>query len=164
MFRAHGVATVSIADIMSEVGLTVGGFYRHFESKEVLVSEAIGEASLQATAAMERVAARADGKSCFRELVAFYLAQPHRQHPERGCPLPSLALDSARGSPANKQEFRKAVLAVVAQVQKARRDHDRTASLHAVAALVGAMVLSRAIDGDALADEIVDAVKNSLSS
>ena len=79
LFRARGIAEVSVADVMEAVGMTVGGFYRHFDSKEDLVAAAIERASLETVARGAKQAPTAR--------VAAYLSMDHRDHPEGGCPI-----------------------------------------------------------------------------
>src|SRR5216110_1348387 len=89
LFRARGIDATSVADVMSALGLTVGGFYRHFDSKEALVTEAIDAASRETT---ERQLAtsgpRAGGQEVeLLSLLDRYLSHGHRQHAGQGCPV-----------------------------------------------------------------------------
>src|SRR3954449_7071426 len=86
LFRARGIAAVSVADVMGALGLTVGGFYRHFESKDALVAEAIEEASVQTTRAKN---VRTDGAA----ILAGYLSRSHVDSPGVGCPVAALATE-----------------------------------------------------------------------
>src|SRR5262252_8101056 len=96
MFRSRGIDATSVADVMSAVGLTVGGFYRHFESKDALVVEAIERAS-------HEVAARGPGG------LDNYLSDAHRRHPGRGCPVAALCSEVARESKATRAAFKDAL-------------------------------------------------------
>src|SRR3954471_1928749 len=84
LFRERGIEAVSVADVMAEVGLTAGGFYRHFESKEALATEACAEGFAQSGLG------RQPGNSP-AALLRHYLSKGHRDAPSAGCPLPSLA-------------------------------------------------------------------------
>src|SRR5439155_6664982 len=90
LFRAHGIAAVSVADIMGSLGLTVGGFYRHFASKESLVAEAIEAASLETTGRHDAAARDADVARRATVLLEGYLSNAHRAHPDHGCPVAAL--------------------------------------------------------------------------
>jgi len=94
LFRARGIDATSVADVMSAAGLTVGGFYRHFESKEDLVAEAIDAASRETT---DRHLARSAWKDDNNLLALFdtYLSDGHRRHPGLGCPVAALCSEAA---------------------------------------------------------------------
>ncbi len=109
LFRARGIAPVSVADVMGALGLTVGGFYRHFASKEALVAEAIEAASLETVARhgpTERGAARGRRASA---LLDAYLSHAHRDHPEHGCPVAALCSEVAHEGPSTKEAFTRAL-------------------------------------------------------
>jgi TetR/AcrR family transcriptional repressor of nem operon len=149
MFRARGIEATSVADVMSAVGLTVGGFYRHFESKEALVAEAIERAS--------------------QEVAAYgldsYLSEAHRRHPGRGCPVAALCSEVAHGSKATKTAFTGALeslLTSVGAAMPARTRKDRRQMLFSASAAVGALVLARATHDESLAGEILSAVREYL--
>ena len=92
LFRERGAAGVSVADVMAEAGLTHGGFYKQFASKEALVAEAVG----QAFAEQARALAEAGDRDAF---VAAYLSPAHRDSPGDGCPSAALGGDLARAEP-----------------------------------------------------------------
>ena len=89
LFRQRGIEAISVADVMAQVGLTAGGFYRHFESKEALAKEACAEAFAQSGLA------RQPGSSP-GAILRRYLSKAHRDAPSAGCPLPALASDMPR--------------------------------------------------------------------
>src|ERR1051325_3266630 len=149
MFRARGIDATSVADVMSAVGLTVGGFYRHFESKEALVAEAIERAS-------HEVAAHG---------LDSYLSDAHRRHPGRGCPVAALCSEVAHGSKATKNAFTGALERLLGSVgaampRSARSDRRRV--LFSASAAVVALVLARATHDESLAGEILSAVREQL--
>src|SRR5262249_21805838 len=134
LFRARGIDAVSIADVMGEVGLTVGGFYKHFDSKEALVAEAIERASLQSST-------KARGTA--EEVLRAYLSWAHRAHPDRGCPVAALCSEVGHQSARTKRAFTRALERFVAQVAALLPDKSREQQLHATAAVVGGLVLAR---------------------
>src|SRR6266853_6352205 len=94
-FREEGLAGIGIADLMKEAGLTVGGFYKHFKSRDDLVAEAIGSALGVWKRQVD--AAASDGPPVtYESLVDEYLSEAHRNHPGTGCPVGALAGDIAR--------------------------------------------------------------------
>src|SRR6478736_1112796 len=103
--RRHGYAGVGVADVMKEAGLTHGGFYAHFDSRDALLVEALERAGRESgeavTRALERRAAK--GVSAFRALVEAYLGDEHLASLETGCPVAALACDIPRQSDAVRE-------------------------------------------------------------
>ena len=96
-FREKGLEGVGIADLMKEVGLTVGGFYKHFDSRDELVVEALRSAC--GTWRRQSDAAASGGPPLsYATLVDDYLSEAHREHPGSGCPIGALAGEIARSS------------------------------------------------------------------
>jgi TetR/AcrR family transcriptional repressor of nem operon len=148
LFRERGAAGVSVADVMAEAGLTHGGFYKHFASKEALLAEAVGEAFSQQ--------ARRSGET--RDaFVARYLSPEHRDSPGDGCPTAGFGVDLARAEPdaPARAAFAEGVAAY------AHRLGDDLATL---STMVGAIVLARATAGTDLSDEILRAARERLAS
>src|ERR1044071_3191342 len=96
--RRHGYAGVGVADVMKEAGLTHGGFYAHFKSRDELLVEALARAGSDSSANIARAAEarRARGVSAFRAFVDSYLSDAHLQSMESGCPVAALGSDMAR--------------------------------------------------------------------
>jgi len=156
LFRGRGIASVSIADVMGSLGLTVGGFYRHFGSKEALVAEAIDAASLETTRSQDREASAA---------LDSYLSNQHRARADLGCPVAALCSEAGHEGRSTKQAFTVALRRLIDEVAGffgtgTKQEHDD--ALFSAAALVGALVLSRATVDDALARRILGAVKRGL--
>src|SRR5712671_1113823 len=85
-FREHGIAATGLADFMKAAGLTHGGFYRHFESKDQLVAEACSAAIATMTERVASSASRKRGRKGLEAVVAHYLSTEHRDNPRDGCP------------------------------------------------------------------------------
>jgi TetR/AcrR family transcriptional repressor of nem operon len=151
LFRARGIDAVSIADVMGELGLTVGGFYKHFESKDALVAEAIELASRKTTTK----------SGSAEEAVRGYLSLAHRAQPGRGCPVAALCSEAGRQPASTRRAFTEALEGLLTQVA-ALFPHCRQEQLHTVAALVGGLVLARATNDEKLAKELLDAVAEEL--
>lgn len=147
LFRAKGIAAVSVADVMAECGLTVGGFYRHFDSKESLAAEAIELASVHATA----------GELTAEQLVNTYVSVEHAQHPEVGCPVAALCSEIHREHGEPRKAFDSALERMIGQIP-----YGRTDALTMAATAVGAIVLARAATDERQAKEIIDAARNEL--
>src|SRR5262245_57591912 len=129
-FREHGIAATGLADFMKAAGLTHGGFYRHFESKDQLVAEACSAAIATMT---ERVASSASRKRGWKGLetaVADYLSTEHRDNPRDGCPLAALGGEMARADTQTRAAatagFLKLVDALAGGVAEGTQDEERT--------------------------------------
>jgi len=147
--RAGGPERVAVAGVMAEAGLTHGGFYAHFASKDELIAAAIDAAFADA---LRQFAALTDGKPPGAALVAyvdFYLSPAHRDQPERGCPLPSLAADLPRLAPAARRAFGSGLAGVIdamASLLSALGHVDAVPlATSIVSELAGALALSRAV-------------------
>jgi len=159
LFRQHGVGKVSVADLMQESGMTVGGFYKHFASKEALVAEVCGLAFTQSARTWDKVLARADAAASPRpaELVRGYLAN---HTPERRCPI--LAFAPAAGvSP--EQAYQDGAQELFAKfVCEARGVDDspegRQRAMLLFAAMVGARLLNQATGNAAWVQEMEAAI------
>jgi TetR/AcrR family transcriptional repressor of nem operon len=162
LIRRQGIGAVSVADILGELGLTVGGFYRHFADKEALIAEAIEAASLETT---DQHRGRATGQpqpALARALIEGYLSPGHRDHPEAGCPVAALCSEVAHEGELAKEAFGKAfgrLLEISALLIPGSSPAARDLRLQTAAAIVGALVLSRAVPDARLADEILAAVR-----
>lgn len=130
--RKGGLADTSVADIMQRAGLTHGGFYAHFKSKDDLVSEAYTLASLSV--------ANSDGANA-------YLAKGHMLHPEIGCPVAALGTEMVRGSAKVRRAFGDGIrrrLKRLAARFEGQPDSEIKAS-GALACMVGAMIIARGL-------------------
>jgi TetR/AcrR family transcriptional repressor of nem operon len=94
--RAGGLEGAAVAAVMRDTGLTHGGFYKHFRSKEDLLLESLGEAFREITASLIRAAEQSRPESAWKAIVKAYLSPEHCDHPECGCPLAALAPELAR--------------------------------------------------------------------
>lgn len=166
-FRARGFEGSTVADIMTAAGLTHGGFYGHFASKADLETEASAAALAPAAARWSSVIEESPDDA-LESIVEGYLSARHRDSPATGCVFAALAPEASRGSTPLRRAFtaglttRLDLLARVmtGQSKKARREQ----AIATMAALVGAIVLARAVEEPHLADEILDAVRGALVS
>jgi TetR/AcrR family transcriptional repressor of nem operon len=163
-FREKGIAGVGVAELMHSAGLTHGGFYAHFASKDALVEEACRH-GIEATVEMlEFRAAQAAPGDALRTIVRSYLSRAHRDDPARGCIMPSLASEVARHGGATRAAFTEQLerlAAVIARHLPGDSDAVRRRRALAIASgLVGAITLARAVDDPVLSDEILEAARS----
>lgn len=164
--RAKGPDNVGVAGVMARAGLTHGGFYAHFPSKDALVKEAVGTMFADARARTEGIDASGDPRAVLRAYVDFYLSAKHRDGRDRGCPLPTLSGDFARSQPATRERFGAGVEGIagrlgllLGQLGQA----DPLAEAYALLAqLVGGVALSRAVGDPALSDALLAATHGSI--
>ena len=148
-FRAEGVAAIGVGDVMGRAGLTHGGFYAHFESKEQLVAAALRYASGQTTRAFDRTAASA-GDRALDAVIDGYLDPAHLAHPERGCVVASLGPEAARGPRGVKRSLGQSIRARLDRLRKlmpaslSKRARDEKAA-GAFACMVGGLILARGL-------------------
>lgn len=150
--RRAGYRGVGVADIMKEAGLTHGGFYAHFASRDALMVEAMERAGRENQAALGEAIERrvARGSSRFAALVAAYLHDTHLDSAEEGCVVAALASEMARQDEAVRDEARRRVAALVNLVVSALSASATAARADVIAAtMVGALQLARTLGGKA---------------
>jgi TetR/AcrR family transcriptional repressor of nem operon len=165
LFRAKGFDGIGVADIMKAADLTHGGFYGHFATKDDLVAQASRRTMAQAATNWARVVTEAP-EHPYAALLQHYLTQRHRDDPGHGCGFAALCNDAARSGKAVHDAFTEGLeplLDILAQSMPGRtRAVRRRKAVAAMAALVGAVSLARAVGDPALSDEIIHAVKQEL--
>lgn len=167
LFRSRGFGGVALADIMKAADLTHGGFYGHFDSKDDLIAQASARSMAHAAANWSKVVAAAPGAP-YAALLRHYLSPRHRDDPGRGCAFAALGGDAARcGKPVRDafagglEPLIDILAGVTAGQSKAVR---RRKAIAALAELVGALILARAVGDATLSDEILDAARRELSA
>lgn len=161
LLRERGFEGIGVADIMKAAGLTHGGFYRNFTSKDDLATQATERAASTMRAAMSAGLAQFPDEP-FRALVEHYVSQNHRENLGSGCILPALATDAARrDNPALQAVFAAVIQDYLDQLAKLAPTMPETARARhpgaILAEMVGAIILSRVAD-DEMADLLMDAV------
>lgn len=160
-FRKHGFDGVNVSDIMRGAGLTHGGFYNYFASKNDLAVQACDlELKLQAEK-LRALTGGAGGLACYFER---YLTPKNRDAPEQACLFPSLAGDVARQPEAVRSAFTAGLEDYVAAMAEIKEGPKREETLTIISTLVGAMVLARAVNDAALSDGILDAAQAALKA
>lgn len=156
-FRAEGVDAVGLANLMGSLGLTVGGFYSHFESKQALVTETCNDSFGRTNAAFEKlVQSTPEGKKLFT-LVDAYLSQFHRDAPEQGCLASANGAELARHPDETRNAFTKQLNAWIAVIDAAMKADGLSGDAEGLAAImVGAMTLARAVSDPALSGSFLE--------
>ncbi|MCC7126556.1 MAG: TetR family transcriptional regulator [Acidobacteria bacterium] len=164
LFRERGVDAVTIAEVMSAAGLTHGGFYGHFPSKEALAASACAAAFDASREKWQRRIADAGSPASARQRIAAgYLAPANQKPGTATCPTVTLASDAARAEAAHP--LRLAYVAGVSRQVKTLADlgesgaRSRADACVQLAAMVGALLLARATHGDRIGREIAAAVR-----
>ncbi len=164
--RAEGPHRIAVAGVMAKAGLTHGGFYAHFASKEDLIAAAIGQMFEEAGARFDRETGALEPAQGLAAYIDFYLSRTHRDASGQGCPLPALAADLPRMTPDARARFaagRDGLAQRTAGLLKqlGRPDPDLLAD-SVVAELVGALSLARAEPDPARSDQILKSSRRML--
>jgi TetR/AcrR family transcriptional regulator, transcriptional repressor for nem operon len=166
-FRRNGIHATGLNEVMAAAGLTRGGFYRHFQSKERLVAEACAAGMESFTAKAEAAACRSEGKNLLEALVESYLAINHRDGRSGGCPLAGLGSELARADEdtraAISAEFLKLVDLLAKHSRRRKPEQAKSDALFALSAMVGAVTLSRIVTDPDLSEAILSDTKRLLA-
>jgi len=150
LFRDKGFDAVSVAEVMKAAGLTHGGFYGHFSSKDDLIAQTL----------VHVLAADSAQGGDFRAYVNAYLATGHRDNAAGGCPTAGLAAAIRHQTPAARSAMTEGLRSQIDRFGKALPELDaadrRRAAIGSWAAMVGAVILARAVDDPTLSDEILE--------
>lgn len=163
--RRNGYAGVGVADVMKAAGLTHGGFYAHFESRDALIAEAIERAGRDTGAAMKRRidTSRARGESPLRALVESYLSEAHLKDAESGCVVAALGSEMPRQSPMLLAPSAERVRRLIGLVQQALPEGAPTDQAMAIAGtLVGSLQLARTLGVNAHGRAMLAAARHAL--
>jgi TetR/AcrR family transcriptional repressor of nem operon len=158
-FRERGLEGIGVADVMKEAGVTVGGFYKHFGSRDELVVEALATAFKDLDVWEERTPDMA-------HLLQNYLTEAHRDAPGTGCAMGALLGDITRGSKSARalytERVKRSLPFFSALLPSSHRSDKRRRALLILSALLGALNLSRAVSDPNLSREILDGVRDEL--
>jgi len=161
LFRQYGIDGVGVDAIMHAAGLTHGGFYGHFPSKEALVAEVCNGALARSAARWERISQEGDPADALRQIVGRYLDPAHVAATESGCVLATLGPEVAR-RPEARTGMTKPVGAMLAALERCMPNASQEQAKATLSAMVGAVVLARLADDPAMADGFLDAVKHAV--
>lgn len=163
--RRNGFDGVGVADVMKEAGLTHGGFYAHFASREAMLAEAMVHAGRDSAANLSQggEARQARGVSALRALIEGYLSDSHLSRVESGCPVAALLSEMPRQSGELRDAAEARVLALVETVRKALpAPRAKDEALVVASTLVGALQLARALGANAKGRAALAAARASL--
>ena len=157
--RKEGVGASGVAALMARAGLTHGGFYSHFSSKDALVEEALRDAIEQVRAWIAAVAETEDNK--FEAVVRAYLSASHRDNPETGCVAASLAPEIGSHSPVVRKMFTISIVEHIDMLASllpasATPEARRSVATAIISGTIGMMQLARAVDDEELSERILE--------
>ena len=165
--RRSGYSGTGVAEIMKDAGLTHGGFYAHFASRETMLAEAADRAGAEGVAVVARAAAAAPPKRALRAMLEAYLSTEHVERMETGCAVAALGSDMPRQAPAVRRAATRRIKEMIDLVARQSPDwgqpgaHER--ALATVATMVGALLLARAVDDPKLSDALREAALEHLT-
>jgi len=158
--RRSGYDGTGVADIMKEAGLTHGGFYSHFPSREAMLAEAARRACAESAAAAAEVVSSAPSGQTLASLLGAYLSKEHLERIDVGCPLAALGSETSRQVPEVRRAATRHVKEMIDLIARQSPDWGRPAAheraMVTVATMVGALMLSRAVDEPGLSDSLRD--------
>ena len=159
--RERGAASLGVAELMKEAGLTHGGFYAHFPSRDALISEAFAHAMQQTTGRWRKRAEREPEGKRLAAIVNGYLTTEHRDDVGNGCALPSLGIEVSRANPKTRKAFatrlEDMITMVVEQLPELPAKTARREAIGIISTMMGAMILARAAGTSEFSDEILSA-------
>jgi TetR/AcrR family transcriptional repressor of nem operon len=164
--REKGAHGVGVADLMKEAGLTHGGFYAHFDSREALVIEAFAHAMDRSTERWRKLGEQTPPEKRLATIVESYLTPVHRDDPGHGCSIPALAAEIARESPKTRKAFaaklEQMIDMLAAQIPDVPRKAARQQAMSTIATMMGTLVLARVAGSGEFSDEILDAGRDAV--
>jgi TetR/AcrR family transcriptional repressor of nem operon len=163
LFRKRGIDAVGVDAIMHAAGLTHGGFYAHFASKEALVAEVSAASLARAAARWERISQEDDSRTALAKIVEAYLDPAHIAASEQGCMLTTLGPEVARRI-ASRPAITDSVRRMADALARCLPGQDRRNALATLSGMVGAVVLARLSDDPEFADELLAATKQAACS
>jgi len=156
--RRSGYNGTGVADIMRDAGLTHGGFYAHFDSREAMLAEAADRAGAESVATLERISAAAPREKALQALMRAYLSKEHLEGVESGCPMAAVGSEMPRQAPevrrAATRRIKEAIDLVARQLPDWGKPTAHEQALATLSIMVGALVLARAVDDPKLSDAL----------
>ena len=153
LFRERGFENVSLGEVMKAAGLTHGAFYAHFDSKEELQAAAVAYGQKVSLGRAQR----SNNKKSKRSFADRYLSRWHRDNPGDGCTMAALAQEVARSTPELKAAFEQGLEEILPAIGGERKE-----AIFQVAAMIGGVILARAVQDPRLSDEILESVRKKL--
>jgi TetR/AcrR family transcriptional repressor of nem operon len=164
--REKGAHGIGVADLMKDAGLTHGGFYAHFDSREALVIEAFADAMDRSTERWRKLAEQTPLDKRLAMIVNSYLTPVHRDDPGHGCAIPTLGAEIARESPKTRKAFaaklEQMIEMLATQIPDVSRKAARKQAMAAIATMMGTLVLARVAGNGEFSDEILGAGRDAV--
>jgi TetR/AcrR family transcriptional repressor of nem operon len=159
--REKGAHGIGVADLMKDAGLTHGGFYAHFDSREALVIEAFADAMDRSTDRWRKLAEQTPPEKRLAFIVESYLTPVHRDDPGHGCAIPALSAEIARESPKTRKAFaarlEQMIDMIAEQMPDLPRKTARKQAMASLATMMGTLVLARVAGNGEFSDDILGA-------
>jgi TetR/AcrR family transcriptional regulator, transcriptional repressor for nem operon len=165
--RRSGYTGTGVADIMKDAGLTHGGFYAHFSSREAMLAEAADRAGADCVATLARIISTAPSQQALPAILKAYLSKEHAESTEISCPVAALGSEMPRQAPEVRRAATSRIKEMIDLVARQSPDwgqpgaHER--ALVTVSTMVGALLLSRAVDEPRLSAAIREAALKHLT-
>jgi TetR/AcrR family transcriptional repressor of nem operon len=160
--RAGGLDALGVASIMSEVGLTHGGFYAHFRSRDALLAAAVGHLFDTATSTLDRFEEK-HGPRALERYVDFYLSPRHRDDASIGCPIPALAADMRNAAPVVRAAFDAGLEKLADRLGRLMPQGGRRAGLALLSEMSGVLSVSRTLADARASTELLSAKRKGLA-
>src|SRR5687767_10050368 len=164
--RRSGYGGTSVPGIMKDAGLTHGGFYAHFDSREAMLAEAADRAGADSVATLARVASTAPPQRALQSMLELYLSKEHVESEEIVCPVAALGSEMPRQAPEVRRAATSRIKEMIDLVARQSPDWGQPGAhgnaLVTVATMVGALALARAVSDPKLADDLRGAVLDKL--
>jgi len=164
--REKGAHGIGVADLMRDAGLTHGGFYAHFDSREALVIEAFTHAMDRSTERWRKLAEQTSPEKRLAMIVNTYLTPVHRDDPGHGCAVPALGAEIARESAKTRRVFagrlEQMIDTIAAQIPRVPRKTARKQATAALATMMGTLVMARIAGSGEFSEEILGAGREAL--
>jgi AcrR family transcriptional regulator len=159
--RRSGYDGASVAEIMKEAGLTHGGFYAHFPSREAMLAEAADRAGAEAVSMAASIAAAVPPGSALQTMLSAYLSKDHLNGTETGCPIAALGSEMPRQAAEVRRAATRRIKEMIDLVARQSPDWGKPEAheqaLVIVASMVGTLILARAVDDPNLSDSLLEA-------
>jgi TetR/AcrR family transcriptional repressor of nem operon len=164
--RAEGIAGAAVSSVMRDSGLTNGGFYKHFGSKDDLLTESLSEAFREIADRLAQIAQKSKPGTAWKAVVKAYLSPEHCNHAESGCPLAALAPELARAGHAMKAPIRREMIKYkrrMLPLMPGRRAADKERAFSAIfSTMIGAVAIARILPDQAARARVLASARDFL--
>jgi TetR/AcrR family transcriptional repressor of nem operon len=164
--RAKGLTGAAVSAVMRDAGLTHGGFYKHFGSKDKLLVESLGEAFREITSTLLHVARQSPPGAAWKAIVKSYLNPEHCEHPEHGCPMAALAPELTRANKGMKRQIVAELTNYKNQMlpfMPGRRTVDKERAFFAIfSTMIGAVEIARMLPDPAMRKKVLASTREFL--